>query len=223
MNVRGLLPITAALLLVLAMPACARTLRSGSSASEATVPPSASASETTTAPSASASEHAQPLYDTATERARSASLLASDDRIQATGDQSKKILNQSSILSEITEAPAETASSGCHNDDDCAYDPIADRCGTDPRYNRQPPIVDQGIICYCDSATRACTLHRVPPAPCEGDQSCAVRLDPRPHPVRATPDLPHERGNPCRDFLFSTTCERTNICTLHRHKCSAAK
>jgi hypothetical protein len=112
---------------------------------------------------------------------------------------------------------------GCRSDADCGYDPASDRCGSDPRLNKQPPIVDQGIICYCESARAACELFRVLPVACEGDRSCAVTLDPRPHPVRATRERPHERARPCRDLPFTTTCERTNICTLHRVRCTSAE
>ncbi|WP_129579480.1 MULTISPECIES: hypothetical protein [Sorangium] len=105
----------------------------------------------------------------------------------------------------------------CEVDADCGYDPASERCGADPRLNRQPPVTDQGIVCYCDAA--ACALLRVLPVPCEGDHDCAVAHEPRPHPVRATRERPHERGRPCRDLTMSTTCERTNICTLRRHAC----
>ncbi len=105
----------------------------------------------------------------------------------------------------------------CAGDADCGYDPSRGACGDDPRYNRQPPIIDQGILCYCEEG-RCATLN-VPPVPCESDASCAVRADPRPHPVAASADFPHERGKPCKDYRISTTCERTNICTLHRHAC----
>lgn len=108
----------------------------------------------------------------------------------------------------------------CAADADCGYDPSSDRCTSDPRANRQPPIRDQGIICYCDDA-RACALLRVPPVPCESDASCAVRRDPRPHPVRASAAHPHERGRACRDYTIATTCERTNICTLQPLSCGA--
>lgn len=110
----------------------------------------------------------------------------------------------------------------CRSDADCGYDPASNRCGSDPRLNKQPPTVDQGIICYCESARAACEILRVLPVPCEGDHSCAVNLDPRPHPVRATRNRPHERARPCRDLPFTTTCERTNICTLHRVKCTSS-
>jgi hypothetical protein len=63
-------------------------------------------------------------------------------------------------------------------------------------------------------------MFRVEPTPCEGDHSCAVRMDPRPHPARATRERPHERGKPCRDYTLKTTCERTNICTLWRLECA---
>jgi hypothetical protein len=111
------------------------------------------------------------------------------------------------------------APSPCHSDDDCRYDPVHDRCGNDPRFNPQPPVVDQGVICYCEDREKLCAKLRVWPVPCEGDASCAVDLAPRPHPVASSPAHPHEHGKPCRDYVFSTTCERTNICTLHRHAC----
>jgi hypothetical protein len=115
----------------------------------------------------------------------------------------------------------------CAADEDCGYDPAQGLCRADPRANRQPPLVDQGLVCYCDGAR--CASLRVPPVPCESDASCAVSEDPRPHPIAADAIHPHERGgssatkspitngtpNPCRDFVFSTTCERTNICTMH--------
>ncbi|MGK3999638.1 hypothetical protein [Sorangium sp. So ce1024] len=107
----------------------------------------------------------------------------------------------------------------CTSDAGCGYDPATERCGADPRLNRQPPVTDQGIVCYCDAG--ACALLRVLPVPCEGDHDCAVAHEPRPHPVRATRERPHEKGRPCRDFTMSTTCERTNICTLRRHACPA--
>jgi hypothetical protein len=118
-------------------------------------------------------------------------------------------------------APAPAASveePPCASDADCGYDPARDRCLADPRANRQPLLCDQGIICYCGEADRCATL-RVPPVACESDSSCAVRADPRPHPVAADAAHPHERGRPCRDFTISTTCERTNICTMRRHAC----
>ncbi len=120
----------------------------------------------------------------------------------------------------VTGAAADTrkeAEASCLDDGDCGYDPAGDRCGSDPRYNRQPPIVDQGIVCYCEESR--CAMLRVAPVPCEGDRDCAVRPDPRPHPVRASAARPHEAGRACRDFTLSTTCERTNICTMHRHRC----
>jgi hypothetical protein len=105
----------------------------------------------------------------------------------------------------------------CASDADCGYDPVRERCAADPRANRQPLLLDQGIVCYCEGA--ACGTLRVLPVPCESDASCAVATDPRPHPVAAGAAHPHERGRPCRDFTISTTCERTNICTLHRLRC----
>jgi hypothetical protein len=111
--------------------------------------------------------------------------------------------------------------SACAADVDCGYDAASGACDSDPRSNRQPPIVDQGILCYCDADRRACATLRVPPVPCESDASCAVRHDPRPHPVAASATFPHERGRPCRETTITITCERTNICTMHRHACGA--
>ncbi|MFT3766840.1 MAG: hypothetical protein QM820_15185 [Minicystis sp.] len=111
----------------------------------------------------------------------------------------------------------------CSLDIDCGYEPSLDRCTADPRANRQPPLIDQGILCYCDDREHRCSTLHVPPVPCESDASCAVRLDPRPHPVAASVTRPHERGRACRDFVFSTTCERTNICTMHHHTCPGSK
>jgi hypothetical protein len=120
------------------------------------------------------------------------------------------------------------AQAPCRSDDDCGYDPTVGHCGTDPRYNKQPPLLDQGLVCYCQKEESACALLRVEPAPCEGDASCAVRADPRPHPVRATAEHPHEKlafcrpphgSEPRRTQLYAT-CERTNICTLHARECA---
>jgi hypothetical protein len=117
-------------------------------------------------------------------------------------------------------APRALADDLCRKDADCGYDPDARRCGADARLNRQPPIVDQGLLCYCDDARRVCALLRVDPVPCEGDADCALDPAPREHPVRASAARPHERGKRCRDFTVATTCERTNICTLHRLECT---
>lgn len=116
----------------------------------------------------------------------------------------------------------------CQRDEDCGYDPEGRRCGADPRWNKQPPVVDQGMICYCDAQTSACALLRVDPVPCEGDTSCAVHLDPRPHPVRASAAHPYEKPRPCRspkrgaapETRRHVTCERTNICTMHTRECA---
>lgn len=121
-----------------------------------------------------------------------------------------------------------SAQPSCQSDDDCGYDPTSGRCGADPRWNKQPPVVDQGLVCYCDAPSRACALLRVEPVPCEGEASCAIRLDPRPHPVRASADHPYEKPRKCvapmrsaprRTDLF-TTCERTNICTMNTRECA---
>lgn len=116
-------------------------------------------------------------------------------------------------------APPPRADDPCVSDVDCSYDPHADRCGADPRLNRQPPLVDQGILCYCDDARRVCARLRVEPVPCEGDSSCAIDPSPRPHPARADATHPHERGRRCLDFTLTTRCERTNICTLQPVRC----
>ncbi len=110
----------------------------------------------------------------------------------------------------------------CSADRDCGYDPASDACDSDPRSNRQPPLRDQGVLCYCDDGARRCATLRVPPVPCEGDASCAVNPSPRPHPVASDTDHPHERGRVCRDFAIATTCERTNICTMTVHECPDA-
>lgn len=115
----------------------------------------------------------------------------------------------------------------CQSDADCGYDSTTSRCGTDPRWNKQPPLVDQGIVCYCGEA-RACGLLQVQPVPCEGEESCALDLDPRPHPIRATVERPYRRPRRClpprrgqaRTEELFTTCERTNICTLNRRECA---
>lgn len=116
----------------------------------------------------------------------------------------------------------------CRSDDDCGYDPANVECGTDPRFNKQPAVIDQGLICYCDAATSACALLRVEPAPCEGESSCAVRLDPRPHPVRVNAEHPYRKPRACRAPKIAgqgerdlfTRCERTNICTMHTRECA---
>ena len=116
----------------------------------------------------------------------------------------------------------------CQSDEECGYDPTSGRCGADPRWNKQPPLLDQGLVCYCDPPSRACALLRVEPVPCEGEPSCAIRLDPRPHPVRASAEHPYAKPKKCvppmraaarRTDLF-TTCERTNICTMHTRECA---
>lgn len=111
----------------------------------------------------------------------------------------------------------------CRADRDCGYDPVSDACDSDPRSNRQPPLRDQGVLCYCDAAALRCATLRVPPVPCEGDASCAVNPSPRPHPVAADATYVHEKGRVCKDFTISTTCERTNICTMTVHECPDGK
>jgi hypothetical protein len=118
-------------------------------------------------------------------------------------------------------AASSARETACSADRDCGYDPASDACDSDPRSNRQPPLRDQGVLCYCDDGARRCATLRVPPVPCEGDASCAVNRSPRPHPVAADAEHPHEKGRVCRDFTISTTCERTNICTMTVHECPA--
>ena len=115
-----------------------------------------------------------------------------------------------------------THTTACRADSDCGYDPASDACDSDPRSNKQPPLRDQGLLCYCEEAFSQCAILRVPPVPCEGDASCAVSLAPRPHPVAADSAHPHEKGRVCRDFTIATTCERTNICTMNAHDCPDA-
>ncbi|MBK8251977.1 MAG: hypothetical protein IPK82_04845 [Polyangiaceae bacterium] len=118
----------------------------------------------------------------------------------------------------------------CVSDDDCRYDPSHVRCGTNRAFNKQPPVIDQGIICYCEQTpnTKAqCAILRVDPAPCEGEASCAVRMDPRPHPIRADAAHAYQKPGVCiapkkgetRRIDRYTTCERTNICTMHVREC----
>ena len=117
----------------------------------------------------------------------------------------------------------------CAADEDCGYDPVTERCGADPRLNKQPPLEDQGIVCYCEAVSRQCETLRVWPAPCEGESACAIALDPRPHPVRATRERPYVKPALClppkpgkpRATRYDTTCERTNICTMHVRDCAA--
>jgi hypothetical protein len=121
--------------------------------------------------------------------------------------------------SSVGEPPVAPREPPCSRDADCGFDPVAVRCGNDPRLVRLPPLVDQGPSCFCDEARRACALLRALPVPCEGDGDCAVDPSPRPHPVRATAARPHERGKRCRDYAIATTCERTNLCTMHPLEC----
>lgn len=115
----------------------------------------------------------------------------------------------------VAPAPAQPAAPevSCVTDADCGYAPALDRCLADPAANRQPPLVDQGLVCFCEAAR--CATLRVLPVPCEADESCAVQRAPRPHPVRASASTPHER----RRCDLTTTCERTNICTMSRTPC----
>ncbi|MFO0743386.1 MAG: hypothetical protein U0270_46390, partial [Labilithrix sp.] len=97
------------------------------------------------------------------------------------GDLDSGLAAPSSV--EIPAAPGGSASpkehSVCRTDADCGYDPTTGRCGADPRLNKQPPLEDQGLICYCDDSARTCALLRVEPVPCEGEPACAIRHDPR--------------------------------------------
>jgi hypothetical protein len=105
----------------------------------------------------------------------------------------------------------------CRVDEDCGFDPATGACGNDARFNAQPPIVDQGVLCSCEAAR--CGTLRVWPTPCESDASCAVALAPRPHPVAASVAEPHARR--CVAGVgYAATCERTNICTMHRGACT---
>lgn len=148
----------------------------------------------------------------------------------------KETLDQGLVPPTGVAAPGQTGAKDAHNeqsvcrtDADCGYDPTTGRCGADPRLNKQPPLEDQGLICYCDDAARTCALLRVEPVPCEGEAACAIALDPRPHPVRATRERPYEKPKLClppkpgtpHETRYDTTCERTNICTMHVRDCKA--
>jgi hypothetical protein len=113
--------------------------------------------------------------------------------------------------------PPPTPEAACVSDADCGYAPALDRCLADPAANRQPPLIDQGLVCYCEAAR--CATLRALPVPCESDESCAVAKTPRPHPVRASAHTPHER----RRCDLTTTCERTNICTMQATPCPKAR
>jgi hypothetical protein len=111
-------------------------------------------------------------------------------------------------------SPAEASAfeHACLDDRDCGFDPAVDGCRDDPRANRQPPLRDQGIICWCDERVGRCATLRVPPVPCESEESCAIGWNPRPHPIRSArgrAPIDADSGN-----LLRVTCERTNLCTL---------
>ncbi|MGK4001813.1 hypothetical protein WMF31_04245 [Sorangium sp. So ce1036] len=207
MSALGRLPAIVAALAA-AAPACTGATADGRS--RAALPPLAPAAPAPSAPAAPApSAPAAPASSThARSGAPHTGARVGNDRSAAIG-----------AGAAAAQAPARAFPTACSADAGCGYDPASGRCGADPRLNRQPPVTDQGIVCYCDAG--ACALLRVLPVPCEGDHDCAVAREPRPHPTRATRDRPHEKGRPCRDFTMSTTCERTNICTLHRHACPA--
>lgn len=113
-------------------------------------------------------------------------------------------------------AAPDAVASACTTDEDCRLDPTTSRCGADPRFVAQPPIVDQGHLCFCDTARSTCEHRRVLPVPCEADTSCAVQVSPRPHPVAASLETPYRASLEQDGALYSVTCERTNICTMHR-------
>jgi hypothetical protein len=115
------------------------------------------------------------------------------------------------------DAPKPHESKPCAADKECFFDASRRVCDSDARYFAEPQLTDQGVICLCEE--RACSTLVIHPIPCESDDSCAVDPSPRPHPVPASPAHPHEKGRRCVDYRFSTTCERTNICTMHRLVC----
>jgi hypothetical protein len=127
------------------------------------------------------------------------------------------VIASASPIAPTAPAPEPAPDPACASDAACGYAPALDRCVADPAANRQPPLVDQGIVCYCEAAR--CETLRVLPVPCESDESCAVSRDPRPHPVRASTTTPHER----RRCDLGTTCERTNICTMQPTPCPKAR
>ncbi len=131
-----------------------------------------------------------------------------------------RLLSLALSLAPAEGAPPPARELACQRDEACGYDPQSKACDADPRSNRQPPLVDQGIVCYCDERAHQCRTLRVLPVPCESDASCAIDPLPRPHPVAASDAFPHERGRACRDFTVATTCERTNLCTMRRLECA---
>ena len=93
------------------------------------------------------------------------------------------------------------------------------RCALPRRSPRQPAAPDRRSGRRLLLRGRSLRRARVLPVPCESDASCAVSVDPRPHPIASGSGAPSRAGRPCRDFVLSTSCERTNLCTLHRLPC----
>jgi len=121
------------------------------------------------------------------------------------------------LIATQTASPADPQS--CNADNDCGFDPETKQCGPHPSFNHQPPLKDQGIICYCEQ--KRCAQLGIQPIPCEGDFDCGILLEPRPHPVffkSSAPNALHHTA--CSEGIrYTATCERTNICTLNRIPC----
>lgn len=116
--------------------------------------------------------------------------------------------------------PERDARARCALDDDCRLDASTGACAVDPSLSATTPLVDQGTTCLCDAG--ACRALTARPVACEGDHSCAVRLTPRPHPVArglSPADLPELPCSAGATEALRVTCERTNLCTLHRSPC----
>jgi hypothetical protein len=110
--------------------------------------------------------------------------------------------------------------SPCSSDDECRLDVGAGACAVDAALAATTPLVDQGTTCLCEGG--ACRSLTAQPVACEGDHSCAVRLTPRPHPVRrglSSSDVPEVPCSAGATQALRVTCERTNLCTLHRAPC----
>lgn len=123
-------------------------------------------------------------------------------------------------LSQDSQIKAKTLPLACENDGDCGYDPESKVCGSDPSFNRQPPLKDQGILCYCEA--NQCARLEIKPIPCEGDQHCGILMAPRPHPVLFGEGAVHK--TPCAEgSQYKATCERTNICTMSLLSCKQPK
>lgn len=139
------------------------------------------------------------------------------------GDLSEPPSNEAGEWANVHSLQTDTAiraAPPCARDTECGYDPESGRCGSDPSFNHQPPLRDQGILCYCDTDKLQCERLEIKPIPCEGDGDCGIALTPRPHP--ALQSAGHPGRTACNEGIqYKGTCERTNICTMNRVPCGA--